>query len=224
VFHDSQLKPEDWSVFAEYGRTMLAMQEFESTLTGAVDLDWPDFTNMSTQEERSEALHKALDKLFRMSAGQLKARLKKKHAVPENLLAEITGILRIRNRLAHSSLRDYISNSINNPSHSTASIEELKNIRQRVEEVDRQLLAWSQEQVARERRERAEHLLGASPEERRNAAQELYNDGLQQWEWGRRWFIYDYDHNLFRFPDGRFAFSREEADWLLLAERGGIAF
>jgi hypothetical protein len=34
-------------------------------------------------------------------------------------------------------------------------------------------------------------------------------------------FVYDEEHDLFRFPeDGRFAFSREWADVKLLEERG----
>ncbi len=33
-------------------------------------------------------------------------------------------------------------------------------------------------------------------------------------------FVYDEEHDLFRFPDGRFAFSREWADEKLLTERG----
>jgi len=33
-------------------------------------------------------------------------------------------------------------------------------------------------------------------------------------------FVYDEEKDLFRFPDGRFAFSREWADVDLLQERG----
>jgi len=32
--------------------------------------------------------------------------------------------------------------------------------------------------------------------------------------------VYDEEHDLFRFQDGRFAFSREWADWPLLSKRG----
>ena len=31
--------------------------------------------------------------------------------------------------------------------------------------------------------------------------------------------VYDEEHDLFRFTDGRFAFSREHADWGLLRKR-----
>jgi hypothetical protein len=33
-------------------------------------------------------------------------------------------------------------------------------------------------------------------------------------------FYYDEENDLFRFRDGRFAFSREWADWVLLRKRG----
>jgi len=33
-------------------------------------------------------------------------------------------------------------------------------------------------------------------------------------------FFYDEENDLFRFPDGRFAFSREWSDGKLLRERG----
>jgi hypothetical protein len=37
--------------------------------------------------------------------------------------------------------------------------------------------------------------------------------------WGDPALIYDEEKNLFRFRDGRFAFSREHADWTLLRKR-----
>ncbi len=38
--------------------------------------------------------------------------------------------------------------------------------------------------------------------------------------WGDPAFVYDEEKDLFRFRDGRFAFSREHADWELLRKRG----
>ena len=38
--------------------------------------------------------------------------------------------------------------------------------------------------------------------------------------WGDPPFVYDEEKDLFRFRDGRFAFSREHADWALLRKRG----
>jgi len=34
--------------------------------------------------------------------------------------------------------------------------------------------------------------------------------------------VYDEEHDLFRFRNGRFAFSREHADWMLLRKRGRL--
>ena len=38
--------------------------------------------------------------------------------------------------------------------------------------------------------------------------------------WGDPAFVYDEEKDLFRWTDGRFAFSREHADWALLSKRG----
>jgi len=38
--------------------------------------------------------------------------------------------------------------------------------------------------------------------------------------WGDPALVYDEEHDLFRFRDGRFAFSRKHADWALLRKRG----
>jgi hypothetical protein len=35
-------------------------------------------------------------------------------------------------------------------------------------------------------------------------------------------YVYDEEHDLFAFRDGRFAFSREHADWTLLKKRGRL--
>jgi hypothetical protein len=38
--------------------------------------------------------------------------------------------------------------------------------------------------------------------------------------WGDPALVYGEEKNLFRFADGRFAFSRDHADWELLSKRG----
>jgi hypothetical protein len=40
--------------------------------------------------------------------------------------------------------------------------------------------------------------------------------------WGDPALVYDEENDLFRFRDGRFAFSRDRADWELLRKRGRI--
>ena len=37
--------------------------------------------------------------------------------------------------------------------------------------------------------------------------------------WGDPAYVHDEERGLFRFRDGRFAFSREHADWALLRKR-----
>jgi len=40
--------------------------------------------------------------------------------------------------------------------------------------------------------------------------------------WGNPAFVYDEEKDLFRWTDGKFAFSREHADWALLRKRGRL--
>ncbi len=46
---------------------------------------------------------------------------------------------------------------------------------------------------------------------------ELLNIG-----WGDPALVHDEEHDLFRFRDGRFAFSRRHAGWELLRKRGRL--
>lgn len=63
---------------------------------------------------------------------------------------------------------------------------------------------------------------GSDRERRRRRAAALYEFEMALREEGDiSDFVYDEEQNLFRFPeDGRFAFSREWADVMLLEERG----
>jgi hypothetical protein len=45
-------------------------------------------------------------------------------------------------------------------------------------------------------------------------------DGIPEGRVGDPALVYDEKKDLFRFRDGRFAFSREHADWELLRKRG----
>ena len=55
---------------------------------------------------------------------------------------------------------------------------------------------------------------------RRRQAEALYDIEMIMREEGLSQFVYDEEKDLFRFPDGRFAFSRHHADMRLLEERG----
>ena len=59
-------------------------------------------------------------------------------------------------------------------------------------------------------------------EQRKRDATLRYDLGVEfrKVGWGDPALVYDEEMDLFRFRDGRFAFSREHADWKLLRERG----
>ena len=45
---------------------------------------------------------------------------------------------------------------------------------------------------------------------------------LRKVGWGDPAYVHDEEKGLFRFHDGKFAFSREHADWALLRKRGRL--
>ena len=59
-----------------------------------------------------------------------------------------------------------------------------------------------------------------SDQERRRRANALYVFEMMLREEGISDFVYDEEQDLFRFPNGKFAFSREWADIDLLQEHG----
>jgi hypothetical protein len=62
---------------------------------------------------------------------------------------------------------------------------------------------------------------GTDRERRRRGAETLYELEMAWLKEGTSEFVYDEEHDLFRFPeDGRFAVSKEWADVKLLQERG----
>ena len=61
---------------------------------------------------------------------------------------------------------------------------------------------------------------GCDRERRRRRASALYEFEMVLREEGLSDFVYDEEEDLFRLPDGRFAFSKEWADMDLLQKRG----
>lgn len=57
-------------------------------------------------------------------------------------------------------------------------------------------------------------------EEKHEGARVLYELEMGLWEVGLSKLDYDEERDCFLFSDGRFAFSRQSADWQLLQERG----
>jgi hypothetical protein len=62
--------------------------------------------------------------------------------------------------------------------------------------------------------------VGSDLERRRRRSLALYEFEMALREEGLSDLFYDEENDLFRFPDGRFAFSREWSDVKLLQERG----
>jgi hypothetical protein len=61
-------------------------------------------------------------------------------------------------------------------------------------------------------------------ERRRRGAEALYEleTGFREEGWLSEEFVYDTEHDLYRFPDGEFAFSREYSNERRLWEMGFI--
>jgi hypothetical protein len=61
-------------------------------------------------------------------------------------------------------------------------------------------------------------------EQRKRNARLLYDFEVEcrRPGWGDAAFVYDEEKDLFRWTDGRFAFSREHTDWALLRKRGRL--
>ncbi len=75
--------------------------------------------------------------------------------------------------------------------------------------------------------ERGEGFFGRSRSatERRRTLARIYYDfevECRRQGWGDPAFVYDAEKDLFRWVDGRFAFSREHANWDLLRKRGRL--
>jgi hypothetical protein len=61
-------------------------------------------------------------------------------------------------------------------------------------------------------------------ERRRGRCELLYDFEVEfrKVGWGDAAFVHGQERGLFRFHDGKFAFSREHADWALLRKRGRL--
>lgn len=157
LWSESSLTLEDWNVFAEYGRTMLSLQEFELALLGPVAIPPPDFTTLPDEErrEKKEEFNRELERMFRMTAGQIKAKIATEYEVPEELLKEITVVVKWRDYLAHYFLRRYMD-VLNIPSlvrgqpsiapTAENAIAQLRELRQYIEAVTERFLGWWEEQ------------------------------------------------------------------------------
>jgi hypothetical protein len=66
--------------------------------------------------------------------------------------------------------------------------------------------------------------LRSETERRKTLARTYYDFEMECREqgWGDPAFVYDEEYDLFRFHNGKFAFSREHADWALLRKRSRL--
>ena len=64
----------------------------------------------------------------------------------------------------------------------------------------------------------------SATEQRRRDAELLYELEMEfrKLGWSDPALVYDEEKDHFRFTDGKFAFSREHADWKLLRKRGRL--
>ena len=74
--------------------------------------------------------------------------------------------------------------------------------------------------VLEEALRRVRRRFGSDRERRRRRSLAFYEFEMALREEGLSDFVYDEENDLLRFPDGRFAFSREGSDVKLLRERG----
>ena len=132
--------PEEWEVFAEYGWTMLSVQEFEFSLSAAVESKIEDLdTNKSTS---IDDLFLRIGKLFRLTAGQMKMKLAKESNMPEELLEDVVEAIALRNVLAHEFLRRRLSTWPTAPPNYQEIVAELKNFRAAFKALERRIFAW----------------------------------------------------------------------------------
>jgi hypothetical protein len=114
------------------------------------DIDTPDRRSKPIEEAREE-YHRELKKMFRLTIGQLKPELEKRHKdkVPEDLLEEIAKAKKWRDYLAHYYLRRYKDRLglswtpyLTGAAGSQRAIAELRGIREHAEAVTQWLLDW----------------------------------------------------------------------------------
>jgi hypothetical protein len=144
---ESKFTPEDWRVFAEYGRTMLSVQKFEFTLAKVIySEEEPELVD----EASVDRLVKLLAELSRLTAGQLKGRVAKIQSFAEDLLRDIEQAAGHRNRLAHEYLYYYEESRRANPRVYEDVILNLQSARRRFQDLTSRLDKWMQAKGARE--------------------------------------------------------------------------
>jgi hypothetical protein len=150
VNEESEFTPEDWKVFCEYGRTMYSVHLFEKSLLASLNFD----TELDEKLPQAE-LDKRITKLVRMTAGNLKNKLKEQGNIPTDLIEEITRAVKLRNQLAHHYFwHYYIYKEVSEPILKYQNRpENLRKMRKRFEDLNSQLMPWIADERDRKRKE-----------------------------------------------------------------------
>jgi hypothetical protein len=177
MFYESAFTPEDWEVFAEYGRTMLSAQELEASLIAHVSTDdyFPNQREGASAEVWREEVMGALARLFHMTAGQLKKKLLILQDVPEEMVEELGTAIDRRNKLVHGYLSTYMMERHRGLVTFQTAVSDLRDMRTTFEDIDVRLSAWMRETEDRKLRER-----GEDPEEYRARMREEARERLRR--------------------------------------------
>lgn len=138
MFDEEVVTQEDWQVFKEYGRTMFSVQLFEMSLAGVV------YSGGSADHKKLHPNPTVLEEtmtLFNLTAGQLKAALKKQEDVPEDLLEAVEIAVENRNELVHRYLLNYRAAKLADPQAHHTAIADLRE----AQECFQALAAWLEE-------------------------------------------------------------------------------
>lgn len=122
---EERVTPADQGLLAAYGRTMLSVQLFELSLLELVQINQPE----PPESMEFDEAWKQVEPLFRMTAGQLKNKLRGQGAVPEELLEEIGTAVDTRNTLAHSYLLEYRVRRVSGAVTPGEAVQEMKQVR-----------------------------------------------------------------------------------------------
>ena len=139
---------------------MFSVQLFEMSLLGLVQINQPEPPDTVEFDEAWQQV----EPLFRMTAGQLKAKLRGQGAVPEDLLEDIETAVKTRNTLAHSYLLEYRMRRVSGGVTPREAVQEMKEVRRLYQDLTARVDALTH-QIAQQRGWDLDDLGGLTEEE-----------------------------------------------------------